>query len=92
MIAKPVKVKALEKYLIWLKYDDGTEGTVDISDVAGKGIFKIWDKNNNFSNAYINKETDGIAWSDEVEIDPETVYLQIRKPIVKKHTRLKQAV
>ena len=77
MIIKPILVKAIEKYKIFVKFNDHTEGIADISDLAGKGIFKIWDKNSNFSKVYINTETDGIAWSDEAEIDPETVYKEV---------------
>ena len=41
-MAKPVEVKALAHYRIWLKYDDGTEGVVDLSDLAGRGVFEAW--------------------------------------------------
>ncbi len=39
---KPVHVKALSNYRIWLEYDDGTEGEVDLSDLAGRGVFQAW--------------------------------------------------
>ena len=39
---KPVAVKALADYQVWLRYDDGAEGTVDLSDLAGRGVFKAW--------------------------------------------------
>lgn len=41
---KPVEVKALANYRIWLRYDDGTEGEVDLSDLAGRGAFKAWEE------------------------------------------------
>ena len=34
---KPVEVKALPKYRLWIEYDDGVSGEVDLSDMAGKG-------------------------------------------------------
>jgi len=74
---KLIEVKALEKYKIRVKYKDGSEGKVDLSDVAGQGIFKFWDIENNFEKIYINSETDGIAWSDELEICPDTIYYEI---------------
>lgn len=75
---KPVEVKAISKYLIWVKFEDGIEGEADLSDSAGKGIFKYWDTGDNFSKIYINSETGGIAWNDELEICPDTVYEQIK--------------
>jgi hypothetical protein len=38
----PVEVKALANYRIWLRYDDGVQGEVDPSDLAGRGVFKAW--------------------------------------------------
>ena len=40
MIPRPVEVKPLENFRIWLRYDDGTEGEVNLSDVAGRGVFE----------------------------------------------------
>jgi len=42
-MTRPIKVKALPNFHIWLRYDDGTEGKVDLSDLAGRGVFKAWD-------------------------------------------------
>ncbi|MCX7839868.1 MAG: DUF2442 domain-containing protein, partial [Anaerolineae bacterium] len=38
----PIEVKPLENYRIWLKYSDGREGIVDLSHLAGKGVFALW--------------------------------------------------
>lgn len=78
---KPVKAEALSKYKIFISFEDGISGEADLSDSAGKGIFKFWDEGNNFQNVFINPETYGIAWSEELEIDPETVYKQIKSAI-----------
>ena len=42
MMTKPVEVKALANLRIWLRYDDGTEGEVDLSDLALRGVFRAW--------------------------------------------------
>ncbi len=36
---RPAEVRALEPFRIWLRYDDGIEGEVDLSDIAGRGMF-----------------------------------------------------
>ncbi len=77
-MVKPVEVKSLSKYKIRVKFEDGVSGEADLSDVAGKGLFKTWDEGDNFDKVFINDETDGIAWNNELEIDPETVYEQIK--------------
>ena len=80
-MVKPVKVKALKKYKIHIEFEDGIIGEADLADAAGKGVFKYWDEDNNFQKVFINGETYGIAWNDELEIDPETVYAQIKSMI-----------
>ena len=79
---KPIKAEALSKYRIKVTFEDGISGEADLSDSAGKGIFKFWDESNNFKKVYINKETDGIAWNDELEICPETIYEQVMTELV----------
>ncbi len=39
---KPVLVKALPGYRIYLEFSDGNKGEVDLSDLAGKGVFQVW--------------------------------------------------
>ena len=41
-MARPVEVKALPNFRIWLRYDDGTTGDVDLSDLVGRGVFDAW--------------------------------------------------
>lgn len=79
MIAKQVQTKALGKYVIWLKYDDGTAGKINLSHLAGQGIFKQWDKNNFFEKVYIDKQSNSIAWSDVIQLCPNTLYLKLKK-------------
>ena len=39
---RPVAVRALEPYRVWLRYEDGGEGEVDLSHLAGDGVFTAW--------------------------------------------------
>ncbi len=41
-MARPIEVKALPAFRIWLRNDDGTAGEVDLSDLAGRGVFQAW--------------------------------------------------
>ena len=38
----PTNVRPLDNLKIWLEYDDGVKGIVDLSDMRDKGVFKAW--------------------------------------------------
>jgi hypothetical protein len=78
MIAKPIQVKAIDQYLIWLKFADDTEGQVDISHLIDKPVFKKWTNPNFFNKVYIDTETWAIAWDENIELCPDNLYLKIK--------------
>ena len=81
-VPDPVAVETREGFCIWLKYDDGVEGELDLSDLAGMGVFKAWDDRAFFEGVHINE--DGVvSWGAfdesgmELDIAPDTSYAQI---------------
>lgn len=72
----PVEVKALENYRIWVKFSDGSEGIADLSDLAGKGVFALWNDYQEFQKVYIGPGGE-IAWSDQIDLCPDAIYLKI---------------
>lgn len=38
-MVKPVEVKALPNYKLWVKYSDGVQGEVDLSHLVGRVSF-----------------------------------------------------
>jgi len=73
---KPVEVRALPDYKIWAKFSDGTEGKVDLSHLAGKGVFSIWNEYGDFENVYV-AEHGAIAWNDDIDICSDSIYLKL---------------
>lgn len=80
-MVKPVEVKALPNYRIWLRYADGVEGQVDLSDVVGKGVFQLWNDARAFEQVYLGAQGQ-VAWSDEIDLCPDALYLELvdKKP------------
>ena len=70
---------ALADHKLWLKFEDGTEGELNLNHLVGKGVFTAWESEVSFHTAYINAENGAIAWSDELEIDPYSAYSKIKK-------------
>lgn len=75
-MARPTSVKALPSFRIWLRYSDGVEGEVDLSDLAGRGVFTAWN-DPAFFNAVRLGAHGAIEWSPEIDICPDSMYLRI---------------
>jgi hypothetical protein len=73
---KPVEVKALPNYRLWVKYSDGIEGNVDLSQLVGRGVFSLWNDFSAFQKVYIGGSGE-IAWSETIDICPDAVYMKI---------------
>lgn len=48
MFPKLIDVQRLDNYRLVLKYEDGTQGIADVSNLAHEGNFEGWDENNFF--------------------------------------------
>ncbi|NLO19422.1 MAG: DUF2442 domain-containing protein [Ignavibacteria bacterium] len=83
MFAIPIKVKAIEPYKIWVEFEDGKAGYVNLSNLKNKGIFNEWNKEGVFDKVYINPETYAIAWNEEIELCPNSVYHKIERKLAK---------
>ncbi len=72
----PVEVKALPNYRIWLRYEDGTEGEIDLSDVAGRGVFQAWNDPAVFKAVRLGSHG-AIEWSPDLDLCPDAMYLRL---------------
>ena len=73
---KAVEVKALDGYRIWLRFADGVEGEVDLSHLAGRGVFKAWTDRKVFERVQVDR-SGAIVWNEELEICPDALYLRL---------------
>lgn len=73
---KPVDVKALPGYKIWVRFADGTEGQADLSHLANRGVFALWQDDAAFQKVHVGPQGQ-IAWNEEVEICPDSIYLRL---------------
>ena len=75
---KIIAVKPLPKYKIWIEFNDGTKGTVDLSQYAGRGVFKIWDEHGKFKKVRTTRSGE-IRWPNNIDMCPDSLYLILTK-------------
>ena len=73
---QPVAVEAREGLRIWIRFQDGEEGEIDLSHLAGMGVFKAWQDRTFFESVRINSY-DEVAWGDEIDLCPDALYMQL---------------
>ncbi len=74
------ELEVWEPFQIWVRFDDGVAGVVDLSDSASVGgIFAQWSDEGFWHSAHIVADTGAVAWGDDSEIDvcPLSLYLDV---------------
>ncbi len=73
---RPIEVEPRAGFRIWLRYSDGASGEIDLSHLAGRGVFTAWNEPGYFDKVYIAPHH-AIAWSDEIDLCPESLYIDL---------------
>jgi hypothetical protein len=72
-----VKAEARENYRLWVQFDDGSEGEIDLSDLVGKGVFERWKDPGEFANVFVDPVTRTVAWPGEIDLCPDSLYEEL---------------
>lgn len=77
MIPKVIDVKYLSGYKLWIRFEDGTEGELDLEqDLWGPVFEEIKDKKL-FSSVTVHPELNTITWPNGADFSPEFLYRKI---------------
>lgn len=72
-----VFAEALPGRRLHLRYEDGVEGTVDLSTRVGKGVFAIWRAPDLFERFKIEESGRALVWPREGDACADALYLEI---------------
>lgn len=72
---KILSADPLPDFRLHLCFSDGTEQTVDLSDLAGMGVFVAWLEPGIFEQVTVT-EYGSLAWPDELDLCPDALYLR----------------
>jgi hypothetical protein len=73
---KIIEAKPVQKYKLFLRFDDGVSGVVNLSDIAGRGVFEAWKRNGVFEQVRITK-LGALEWPGNLDLCPDSLYLQL---------------
>ena len=74
-MVRPTEVRPLPGYRIWMQYE-GESGEIDLSHLAGNGVFKAWDEPGHFDRVRID-EYGAIAWVDDIDMCRYALYMEL---------------
>lgn len=52
-----VDAEARQGYRLWVQFEDGVEGEVDLSDLVGHGAFEAWEDPAAFQKVAVDRES-----------------------------------
>ncbi len=80
MLRDVVDVKPAGGYRLWLRFDDGVEGEVDVASlVSFAGVFEPLKDPVVFASVHVNTDLGTIVWATGADIDPVVLYETVRK-------------
>ena len=71
------EVKPLPGHRVWLRFDDGVQGEVDLSELVGKGVFASWTDEEKFAEVFVDSESHTIAWPGGIDLCPTTLHREL---------------
>ena len=75
-MARLTEVEPRDGYQIWIRYSDGAAGVIDLSHLAGRGVFKAW-KNRTFFQSVHLTANGAVVWDEDIELCPDALYMRL---------------
>ena len=75
-MTRVVDVEPREGFQIWVRFNDGTTGSVALNDLANRGVFKIWEDRRVFKAVRIT-DAGAVEWPGDVDLCADALYLRL---------------
>lgn len=81
MILHVKQAKYLHDYVLWLKFNDGAEGEVNLENELDGEVFEPLKDLNNFRQFSVDPDMQTIVWANGADLAPEFLYENLRIPV-----------
>ena len=71
-----VAIEARPPFRLWLRYDDGAEGEVDLSHLITGQVFEPWRDDSFFRSVTIGVHGEA-SWGESIDLCPDALYLRL---------------
>jgi len=71
-----IEVKPKANYRLFVRYDDGASGIVDLSCFAGRGVFAAWLEPGVFEQVFL-AEAGHPEWPGCIDLCPDALYMRL---------------
>ena len=79
MLQDVVEVRVLGGHRLYVRFEDGVEGNVDLADlIAFEGVFAPLRDDTRFAEVRINSELGTICWPGGADLDPDVLYARVK--------------
>lgn len=78
MIPRIMEARYVDGYTIWLRFNDGVEGEVDLKDELWGTVFEPLKDLNRFRQFCVHPELHTIVWDNGADFSPEFLHSCIR--------------
>lgn len=74
---KIIEAHTLNPYCLYVKFSDGAEGAVDLSALAGQGVFAAWIDPAFFERVQINTTGRSLEWGNQIDLCADSLYMSL---------------
>ncbi len=74
MIPRIAEMKHISGYKVWLRFEDGKDGEIDLKGELWGEVFEPLKKPDYFKTARLDKELNTICWKNGADFAPEFLY------------------
>ena len=69
-----IEVRYVDGYTVWLRFEDGTQGEVDLASELHGPVFEPLQDSTYFARVRVNPDTGTIEWPNGADLAPEFLY------------------
>ena len=77
MLLDVIEARYVREFTVWVKFEDGTEGEIDLSGELYGPVFEPLQDVNYFKQVRVDPELGTIVWPNGADLAPEFLYDKI---------------